>query len=106
MGLQPLRKQDTFVFPTSFAQRRLWFLDQLMPGSTAYVLVTSIRFTASLNLTALECSLNEIVRRHEMLRTTFTAVDGQPVQVVAPEGHVPLAQLDLRTLPPLNRRQQ
>ena len=66
--------------PLSFAQQRLWFLDQLSPQSTAYNLCTTFSFTGPLNTVALEKSLGEIVRRHEILRTTFTAIDGQGAQ--------------------------
>ncbi|MBW4500879.1 MAG: SDR family NAD(P)-dependent oxidoreductase [Scytonema hyalinum WJT4-NPBG1] len=70
--------------PLSFAQQRLWFLNQLAPHDTSYNISTTVRLIGSLNVPALEQSLNEIVRRHEVLRTTFTTVNGQPVQVIAP----------------------
>ena len=73
-----------YVFPVTFAQQRLLFLDQLDPDSTSYSVPWSIRMTGKLNAEALERSLNEIVRRHEILRTTFDIVDGQPVQIVSP----------------------
>src|SRR5512135_1664368 len=78
------------VCPVTFAQRRLLFLDQLEPGSTSYSVLWSIRMTGELNVAALERSLNEIVRRHEILRTTFNVVDGEPVQIVSAPLHVPL----------------
>src|SRR5215217_772346 len=65
----------------SFAQQRLWFLDQLDPGSAAYNLSTSLRLPGFLDISILKRSLNEIVRRHEALRTTFEFVDGQPAQI-------------------------
>ena len=68
----------------SFAQQRLWFLDQLEPDSPTYNFPIAVRLTGSLNITALEQSLGEIVRRHEVLRTTFDAVAGQPVQIINP----------------------
>jgi amino acid adenylation domain-containing protein len=74
--------KDTLVFPVSYAQERLWFLDQLEPGSPAYNVVAAYRLTGPLDVDALEQALQEVVRRHEALRTTFTAVDGQPVQVI------------------------
>ncbi|HYH78578.1 MAG TPA: amino acid adenylation domain-containing protein, partial [Longimicrobium sp.] len=70
--------------PLSFAQERLWFLDRLEPGSATYNIPAAWRLGGALDEAALERSLSEIVRRHEALRTTFTAVDGSPVQVVAP----------------------
>src|SRR5271165_4491477 len=84
-----------YVFPVTFAQQRLLFLDQLDPSSTSYSVPWSIRMTGELNVTALGRSLNEIVRRHEILRTTFDVVDGQPVQIVAPSLRVPLNVVDL-----------
>ncbi len=71
---QPLR--------LSFAQERLWFLDQLEPGSASYNIPAAIRLTGALDAVALERALAAIFRRHEVLRTTFTAVDGRPTQVI------------------------
>ena len=90
------RLDDCFVFPASFAQSRIWLLEQLDPESAAYVLSSSIRFEIDLDAQALQRSLDEIVRRHEMLRTGFTSQDGKPVQVVAPPCSAPLIQADLR----------
>ena len=73
-----------FVFPTTFAQQRLWFLEQLQPGSTSYLIPWSLRIEGALNVAALEKSLGEIIQRHEILRTTFAWKDGMPVQVVGP----------------------
>ena len=64
--------------PLSFAQERLWFLDQLAPGSTVYNMPGAFRLTGRLDIAALERSLNEIMRRHEALRTTFRSVEGSP----------------------------
>ena len=73
-----------YVFPASFAQQRLWFLDRFSPGDTAYLIPWSLRLTGPLDSSALEKSLDEIVRRHEVLRTgTFDLENGEPpVQVV------------------------
>ena len=71
--------------PLSFAQQRLWFLDQLSPSNTAYNIQVAVRMIGSLDHPALEKALNEIIRRHESLRTTFAVRDGLPVQVIAPE---------------------
>jgi amino acid adenylation domain-containing protein len=81
--------------PLSFAQERLWFLDQLQPGSSVYNLSGAFRLLGLLDSIALERSLNEIVRRHEALRTTFKSVEGLPHQVVAAQVDVPLALIDL-----------
>jgi amino acid adenylation domain-containing protein len=69
--------------PLSFAQERLWFLDQLEPGNPVYNICRAYRLTGPLDLNVLTLSLNEVVRRHEVLRTTFPAVDGRPIQLVA-----------------------
>jgi len=89
--------------PLSFAQQRLWFFDQLEPGSSAYNISTGFRLTGPLDVAALERSLNEIVRRHEALRTSFAVVDGQPVQVIAPAERFKLALVDLQKLPEAER---
>ena len=68
--------------PLSFAQQRLWFLDQLSPGTSAYNVLRNTRLHGPINSAALEKSFFEIVRRHEPLRTTFSANDGEPVQII------------------------
>ena len=90
--------EEVFVFPASFAQQRLWFLDQLFPG-TSYNVLTALRLTGVLNLAALEESFNEIVRRHEVLRTTFSTIAGQPVQLIAPDLKVSLPLINLEQIP-------
>ncbi|MGB5874534.1 MAG: amino acid adenylation domain-containing protein, partial [Bacteroidota bacterium] len=86
------RDQD---LPLSFAQQRLWFIDQLSPGGSFYNIFSAFRFSGPLNIPVLEKTLNEIVRRHEVLRTTFSAVGGKPVQVIRPfeSIHVPMKDL-------------
>src|SRR5260221_90778 len=78
----PRRKQFS-PCPLSFAQQRLWFLNQLEPGSAAYNNSTALRLKGRVDVKALERTLNEIVRRHEVLRTRVGVVEGQPVQLVA-----------------------
>ena len=85
--------ENVYVFPVTFAQQRLWFLDQLEPNSASYSVPWSIHMAGKLNARALENSLNEIVRRHETLRTTFSSENGQAVQVVAQSLNVPLPVL-------------
>src|SRR5438128_2122282 len=77
------RRRQYSPTPLSFAQQRLWFLDQLAPGSLAYNMPTAMRMDGALDAGALRRALDEIVRRHEALRTTFATVDEQPVQVIA-----------------------
>jgi amino acid adenylation domain-containing protein len=81
--------------PASFAQRALWFHDQLDPGSCAYNLVFSYRLSGELDVNLLERSINQIVARHEVLRTVFDAVDGQPVQIISPATTISLQVIDL-----------
>ncbi|HXY99275.1 MAG TPA: amino acid adenylation domain-containing protein [Stellaceae bacterium] len=84
--------------PLSFTQERLWFLDQFQPGSPVYNIPGNFPMPGPLNVPALGKSFNEIVRRHEVLRTAFKVVDWQPVQVVAPLLVIPLPVIDLRPL--------
>ncbi len=85
--------------PLSFAQRRLWFLDQLDPGSPLYNVPVAWRLRGALDADALERALGEVVRRHEVLRTVFAAEEGEPVQVVLPYAGLALTTLDLAALP-------
>jgi amino acid adenylation domain-containing protein len=85
--------------PLSFAQQRLWFLNQLDPKSYIYNGSSAILLQGSLNVTALEQSINEIVRRHEILRTCFHIINGQPVQIIVPALEIPLPIVDLQHLP-------
>ncbi|MCP4655815.1 MAG: non-ribosomal peptide synthetase, partial [bacterium] len=85
--------------PTSFAQERQWFLVELEPDTAAYNLPDAARLRGRLDLVALEASFQEIVRRHEVLRTTFRVVDGEPLQVISPRRRLPLPVVDLEGLP-------
>src|ERR1044071_3072187 len=84
--------------PLSFAQERLWFIDQLEPDSAAYNIPHAVRLTGSLQVAALEQSVNELVRRHEVLRTSFVEASGQPAQQIAPELRIELPLVDLSAL--------
>ncbi|MEM6398884.1 MAG: amino acid adenylation domain-containing protein [Cyanobacteria bacterium P01_D01_bin.116] len=92
------QSRESNSFPLSFAQQRLWFIDQLQPGNPAYNIHLPMRLIGRLNLVALEQTLNEIVKRHEILRTTFTKVEGQPVQIITPNLTLTLPVIDLRQL--------
>jgi amino acid adenylation domain-containing protein len=87
------------AFPASFAQQRLWFLDQLEPGTAAYNLARAFRITGPLDVTALSLALEAVVKRHESLRTIFDSVDGDTRQVVLSDVHVNIPITDLSGLP-------
>ena len=89
--------------PLSFAQQRLWFAEQLEPGSSAYTLAGAVRLRGKLDVAALRGSFVEIVRRHEVLRARFTDVEGRPVQSVVSELVPELPLLDLSSLPEAER---
>lgn len=92
--------------PLSLAQERLWFHEQAVPGSAIYNIPVAYSLKGCLNLTALELSLREIVQRHEVLRTTFSIVNRQPIQLISPEVEVALPVIDLEKLPPQQRQEQ
>ena len=94
----PSSEEEVLVFPLSFAQQRLWVLDRLEPNSAFYNLAFARRLTGTLNFEALERSLNEIVQRHEVLRTTFAMRDEEPVQVVTPNLYLNVPVTDLSGL--------
>ena len=83
----------------SFAQQRLWFIDQLAPGNQAYIVPRAVQLEGSLTRTALERVINEVIRRHESLRTTFGSLSGVPVPVVHPRLELTIEVEDLTTLP-------
>ena len=89
------RKQDSPYAPLSFAQERLWVLDQLDPNRPIYNVPDAHYLKEKFDIDALQRSLTEIVRRHESLRTTFQMIDGQPVQVISPPQPFTLNVIDL-----------
>jgi amino acid adenylation domain-containing protein/FkbM family methyltransferase len=93
------RVERTERMPLSFAQQRLWFLNQLEPDSPFYNCPGSIRLTGKLDAIAFDQTLNEISRRHEILRTSFPTIEGQPVQLIAPAQPFKLPVIDLSELP-------
>ncbi|MBD2128007.1 non-ribosomal peptide synthetase [Microcoleus sp. ZQ-A2] len=104
------RRKDDASIPLSFAQTRLWFLDQLQPDTAIHTIPGAFRLKGLLNIAALQSSFNEIIRRHEALRTTFTTVEGQPVVAIAPAptdedalSPYTLSVTDLRYLPDTER---
>ncbi|HEY0733618.1 MAG TPA: amino acid adenylation domain-containing protein, partial [Herpetosiphonaceae bacterium] len=97
------RAPNRDALPLSYAQQRLWFLDQLEPGSPFYSLPFAVRLSGQLDVAVLERAFAALIARHEALRTTFVAHDGQPVQVIAPPAPLPLPLVDLRQLPGAER---
>ncbi len=89
--------------PLSLSQEAIWFFQKLAPGMQSYNFQAAIRFRGALDAEALGRTLTEIVRRHEVFRTTFPEVDGRPAQVVHPPAPVPLPRLDLHGLAPDER---
>ncbi|MBK8985704.1 MAG: amino acid adenylation domain-containing protein [Chloroflexi bacterium] len=96
----------TAPLPLSFSQERMWFFYQLDPDSTAYNIPGAVRLRGALDSGALEWSINQIIARHESLRTRFTAVDGQPTTTIEPTYHFTLPVADYRALPPAQRLPQ
>jgi amino acid adenylation domain-containing protein len=91
------------TLPLSFAQERLWVLDQIEPNNPLYNIPRTLRLRGTLRVEALERAINEIVRRHESQRTSFSMKDGDPVQVISPTLTIPLTQHDFTTLPEAER---
>ena len=87
----------------SFDQERIWIVDQIEPGNPAYNIFSVSRLSGQLDPSLMERAFNEVVRRHEALRTTFTAIDGEPRQVISPSLFIPLELVDLRAVPPDER---
>ena len=85
--------------PLSFAQQRLWFINQLYPGDAAYNMFSATHLRGPLNVVALEQSFQRVVQRHESLRTTFQSAEGEPRQVIATTMHVGLTLNDLSSRP-------
>ncbi|HEY6930897.1 MAG TPA: amino acid adenylation domain-containing protein, partial [Thermoanaerobaculia bacterium] len=100
------RRARSSQAPLSFAQQRLWFLDQLEPGSVSYNVPRALRIRGPLAIEALRRALAEIVDRHEVLRTTFSSVDGRPVQSVGERGAFFLPVTDLSLLAPAARESE
>ncbi|MBD2775781.1 non-ribosomal peptide synthetase [Iningainema tapete] len=95
--LEISRRKDSEDLPLSFAQQRLWFIQQLYPNNSTYNVSSALHLLGQLNVALLEQVFTEIVKRHETLRTTFTnTAQGQPIQVIAPIQSVTLSIVDLK----------
>ncbi|MGJ5629727.1 non-ribosomal peptide synthase/polyketide synthase [Nostoc sp. CALU 1950] len=94
-----LRRAENTELPLSYAQQRLWFLDQFEPNSPSYNIPFGLRFVGNVNVVALEQSFREIIHRHEALRTNFVSIDGKPTQIIQIEPNWSLTVVDLQHLP-------
>ncbi|HYV83576.1 MAG TPA: amino acid adenylation domain-containing protein, partial [Pyrinomonadaceae bacterium] len=97
------RRSQAGPIPLSFSQQRLWFLSQVDPDTPLYNVPEAIQLLGPLNVAALEQSFNEVIRRHDALRTTFTIVDREPRQTCTPSRPVSLRLVDLTPLPARER---
>lgn len=91
------------VLPVSFAQQRLWFLDHLEPGNLAYIVAGAFRFDGPLDVDAFHKSIDEVIRRHEILRTSFSDIEGEPMQVIEEPQHLQVPLIDLSAFPDSQR---
>jgi amino acid adenylation domain-containing protein len=92
--------------PLSFAQQRLWLLEQLNPDTSTYCIATAYHLTGLLDVTALEKSLCELIQRHEILRTTFSEMNGLPTQVISKETALTLPLINLEKLSPNQQKSE
>jgi amino acid adenylation domain-containing protein len=100
--IEPI-EDNTLPVPLSFAQERLWFLNQLEGASATYNIPAAVRITGDLSIPAFQQALAEIVRRHKVLRTSFPTVDGSPTQVIAPDAKMEIHIVDLQQLTTIER---
>lgn len=104
---EDMQEQESYVFPMSFAQQRLWLINQLGQGGSAYHIISALRFKGSLNSHLLEKAIYKIIARHEILRTVFTVYENEPSQIVLPFAQfVQRFSIEQRELPPLDEVQQ
>jgi thioesterase domain-containing protein/acyl carrier protein len=97
---------EMFEFPCSLAQQRFWVLDQLNPGEPCYNIAVRWRLRGKLDPVLVERAFNQMLRRHEVLCTTFRAVDGEPVQVISPNVSISVPLVDLRQVPEPQRERE
>ena len=100
------KEEEVLVFPTSFGQKRLWFLDQFEPGSPFYNIPMFLRIRGPLKPDVFDRAINEVIARHEALRTTFAVLDDEPVQVISPHLTITIPIEDISHLPEDEREQE
>jgi amino acid adenylation domain-containing protein/thioester reductase-like protein len=105
-GISETADEEVLVFPASLNQQQMWLLAQMEPESAYYNDPITLRLHGPLNVTALEQSLNRIIERHAIWRTSFVTLDGQPLQVIHPHLTLPLPLIDLRSLEPEQQEQE
>jgi amino acid adenylation domain-containing protein len=98
-AIAPISRTENNTFPHSFAQQRLWFVNQLQPHSPSYNMPFGLQFRGQLNIAALESSLQLLINRHEIFRTNFITVNGEPLGAIAATRDLTLPVIDLRPLP-------
>jgi amino acid adenylation domain-containing protein len=97
---QTIPRRAATTAPLSYAQQRMWFVHQFDPDKALYNLPFALRLKGALDIVALQQALNEMIRRHEALRTTFADVNGSPVQIIQPAAPLDLAIIDLQQYSP------
>lgn len=97
------KRNGAELLPLSFAQQRLWFLEQMNPGSPAYNIPSAVLMKGRLDVAALNASFNMVIKRHEALRTVFKMTEGQPVQTILPELKI---ELPIKNLNAFDRDEQ
>ncbi|HEX8852008.1 MAG TPA: condensation domain-containing protein, partial [Pyrinomonadaceae bacterium] len=105
-GAEESAVEDVYVFPLSFAQQRLWFFQEMYPGSAAYNMPIAMRLKGQLDVAHLRAALSEVVRRHEVLRTSIDLLDNEPMQLISEPEEIPLPVLDLSGLPAAEREKE
>ncbi|HEX8559853.1 MAG TPA: amino acid adenylation domain-containing protein [Pyrinomonadaceae bacterium] len=99
-------REDVNLFPTSIDQERLWFIEQLQPGNSAYNIFSASRIRGPLDADLMRRVVNELIARHEVLRTTFVVVDDQPMQLVHPRMECALTPVGLEAWPEAERERE
>ncbi len=99
-------EEDVYIFPASFGQKRFWFLDQFEPNSPYYNIPSAFRLKGAFDAPVFKKAVQEIFDRHETLRTTFEAIDGEPMQVVQPQFQINIPEIDLQSLEPDDRENE
>ncbi len=105
-AIDPIPRQARKTAPLSFGQQRLWFMNQLIPGTPVHNIPVAIQLDNRVDVTALERSINQIISRHEALRTTVRNENGQPVQIIAENLSLNLEVFDLTNLPESERESE